>query len=107
MTWDDFCRMLRKQFWPEDYGRRGRDELATMRQSGHKSVADFVFRFHATCLKIPDLSEAEKMDQFVHVLAQDVRLQVELQGPRDFHEAAMFAERGQRGSYTYLWPRCT
>ena len=33
------------------------------------------------------------MDQFMHVLAQDVRLQVELRGPRDFHEVAMFAER--------------
>ena len=33
------------------------------------------------------------MDQFVRALAQDVRLQVELRGPQDFHEAAMFAER--------------
>ena len=44
-TWDDFCRMLREQFRPEDYGRRGRDELATMRQYTKESVADFVFRF--------------------------------------------------------------
>ena len=92
-TWDDFCRMLREQFRPEDYGRRGRDELATMRQYGKESVADFVFRFRATCLKIPDLSEAEKLDRFVRALAQDIRLQVELRGPQDFHEAAMFAER--------------
>ena len=84
--------MLCEQFQPEDYGRRGRDELATMQQYGKESVADFVFRFRATCLKIPDLSEAEKMDRFVHVLAQDIRLQVELRGPQDFHEAAMFAE---------------
>ena len=92
-TWDDFCRMLREQFRPEDYGRRGRDELATMRQYAKESVADFVSRFRATCLKITDLSEAEKLDRFVRALAQDIRLQVELRGPRDFHEAAMFAER--------------
>ena len=85
--------MLHEQFRPEDYGRRRRDELATMRQSGRESVADFVFRFRATYLKILDLSEAEKMDRFVRALAQDVRLQVELRGPRDFHEMAMFAER--------------
>ena len=92
-TWDEFCRLLREQFRPEDYGRRGRDELATMRQKGGESMADFVFRFRATCLKIPDLAEAEKMDRFVRALAQDVRLQVELRGPQNFHEAAMFAER--------------
>ena len=58
-----------------------------------ESVADFVFRFRATCLKIPDLSEVEKLDRFVRALAQDIRLQVELRGPHDFHEAAMFAKR--------------
>ena len=56
-------------------------------------MADFVSRFCATCLKIQDLSEAEKLDRFVRALIQDIRLQVELRGPQNFHEAAMFAER--------------
>ena len=90
-TWDDFCRELREQFRPEDYGRRGRDDLATMRQYARESVADFVFRFRATCLKVPDLSEAEKLDRFVRALVQEIRLQVELRGPVNFHEAAMFS----------------
>ena len=92
-TWDDFVRVIREQFRPEDYGRRGRDELATMRQYARESVADFVYRFRATCLRVPDLSEAEKLDRFVRALVQEVRLQVELRGPTNFHEAAMFAER--------------
>ena len=56
-------------------------------------MADFVSRFHATCLKIQDLSEAEKMDRFVRALVPDIRLQMELHGPQNFHKAAMFAER--------------
>ena len=92
-TWEDFCRAIRDQFRPEDYGRRGRDELATMRQYARESVADFVYRFRATCLRVSDLSEAEKLDRFVRALVQEVRLQVELRGPNNFHEAAMFAER--------------
>ena len=56
-------------------------------------MVDFVSRFRATCLKIQDLSEAEKLDRFVHALIQDIRLQVELRGPQNFHEATMFAER--------------
>ena len=92
-AWDDFCRVIREQFRPEDYGRRGRDELAMMKQYAKESVADFVYRFRATCLRVPDLSEAEKLDRFVRALVQEVRLQVELRGPRNFHEAAMFAER--------------
>ena len=64
-----------------------------MRQYACESIADFVYRFRATCLWVPDLSEAEKLDRFVRALVQDVYLQVELRGPNNFHEAAMFAER--------------
>ena len=63
-----------------------------MRQFGKESIADFVFRFRMTCLKIPDLSEAEKLDRFIRALSQDIRLQVELRGPQNFHKVAMFAE---------------
>ena len=56
-------------------------------------MADFVSRFHTICLKIQALLEAEKLDRFVRALIQDIRLQVELRGPQNFHEAAMFAER--------------
>ena len=55
-------------------------------------MADFVFRFCATCLKIQDLSEAEKMDCFVRVLVPKVRLQAELCSPLSFDEATMYAE---------------
>ena len=55
-------------------------------------MADFVFRFHTTCLKIQDLLEVEKLDHFMRTLVPEVRLQMELHGPQDFHEATMFAE---------------
>ena len=67
--------------------------MADLKQFNRESVADFVFCFRATCLKIADLSEAEKLDRFVRALVSDIRLQVELRGPRDFHEAAVFIER--------------
>ena len=92
-TWEDFCRVLHEQFRPEDYGRRGRDELAGLRQYGKETVVDFVSHFHATCLKIQDLWEAEKMDKFVRTLVPDTRLQMELHGPQNFHEATMFTKQ--------------
>ena len=85
--------MIHEQFRPEDYGRCARDKLATMKQYARESVANFVYRFRATCLRVLDLSEAEKLDRFVRTLVQDVRLQVESRGPNNFHEAAMFAQR--------------
>ena len=55
-------------------------------------MADFVFWFCATCFKIDDLFDAKKLDRFVRALVPKIRLQVELHGPLDFHEAALFAQ---------------
>ena len=92
-NWDDFCATLRDQFRAENLSRRGRDELANLYQYGKESVADFLYRFRATCLKIDNLSEAEKLDRFVRAPVSDVRMQVELRAPGTFHDAALYAER--------------
>ena len=67
--------------------------VARHRQFNKESIANFVFRFRAMCLKINDLSEAEKLDRSVRALVSKIRLQEELRGPRDFHEPVVFAER--------------
>ena len=92
-NWNDFCCAVHAQFRIENLSHRGRDELASMYQYGKESVADFLYRFRATCLKVDNLSEAEKLDRFVRALVPDVRMQVELRGPGSFHDAAMYAER--------------
>ena len=92
-TWDEFCGAIRDQFRPENWSRRGRDELANLYQYGKESVADFLHRFRSACLKIDNLSEEEKLDRFVRALVPDVRMQVELRGPTSYHDAAMYAER--------------
>ena len=92
-NWHEFAAALREQFRPENWSRRGRDELATMYQYAKESVADFLHRFRATCLKIEHLSEEEKLDRFVRALVNDVRLQVELRNPATFNDAALYAER--------------
>ena len=91
-TWDDFCRLLCNQLRPKNYSHHGRDDLVDIKQFNRESVADSVFHFHATCLKIADLLEAEKLDRFVCALVPDIRLQAELRGPRDFHEVAVSTE---------------
>ena len=84
---------MRAQFRVENSSRRVRDELASMYQYGKESVVDFLYRFRATCLKVDNLFEAEKLNRFVRALVPDVRMQVELRGPGVFHNAAMYVER--------------
>ena len=84
---------MRGQFCTENLTRWAWDQLANLRQRDKKSVADFLYKFREVCLKISDLSEAEKLDRFLRALAPNVRMQVELKLPTTFHEAAMHAER--------------
>ena len=63
-----------------------------LHQYSKEFVVDFVFRFLVTCLKIADLVAVEKLDPFVRVLVLEIRLQVELRGPLNFHEIAMVAQ---------------
>ena len=56
-NWNDFCCAMRNQFCIENLSRREWDELASMYQYGKESVADFLYRFSATCLKVDNLSE--------------------------------------------------
>ena len=93
VNWNAFCDAVREQFRPENWSRRGRDELANMYQYAKESVADFLHRFRSACLKIDNLSEDEKLDRFVRALVSDVRMQVELRAPASYHDAAMYAER--------------
>ena len=43
-------------------------------QYSKESIADFVFHFRATCLKIADFAEAEKLDRFVRAPVLEIRL---------------------------------
>ena len=55
-------------------------------------MADSLFKFQEVCLKIADLSGAEKLDRFLRALVPNVRLQFKLRGPTTFQEATMYAE---------------
>ena len=77
----------------DNFNHHRRDELVELHQYNKKSVADFVFCFCETCLKIDDLSNVEKLNCFVRALVPEIQLQVELCKPLDFHGAVMYAER--------------
>ena len=84
---------MHEQFRAENLNRHGRNDLAMICQYGRESVADFFCRFWEICLKINDLSEAEKLDCFLRALVPNVVVQVELKRPMNFQEAAMYVKR--------------
>ena len=92
-AWDAFKMKVRSQFRMDNLVRRARDDLYALRQKEKESVSDFLHKFRQICIRISDLSEAEKLDKFLRALTTNVRMQVELKEPETFEEAARFADR--------------
>ncbi len=91
--WDEFRRGLRGQFRMDNLTRRARDDLYALRQREKEPMSDFLHKFRQVCIRIDDLSEAEKLDKFLRALNTNVRMQVELKEPASFEEAARYADR--------------
>ena len=91
--WDEFKMNLRRQFRMDNLVRRARDDLYALRQREKEPVSDFLHKFRQVCIRINDLSEAEKLDKFLRALNTNVRMQVELKEPTTFEDAARFADR--------------
>ena len=91
--WDEFKRSLCRQFRIDNLIRRARDDLYALRQREKEPVLDFLHKFRQVCIRINDLSEAEKLDKFLRALNANVRMQVELKEPTTFEEAARYADR--------------
>jgi hypothetical protein len=89
--WAEFCRELTAQFQPINSVKRARDQLAALKQIG--SVQDYIARFRSITLKIPDLSEGDKIDKFVRGLKPHVQREVELRGLDTLDSIMSTAER--------------
>ena len=89
-TWKEFITALEKHFAPIQGEEAARQRLWAVRQV--RSVQEYIREFHDTILDIPNISEEEKMDRFVHNLKDSVRRGVMLRRPKNFVEACYEAE---------------
>ena len=74
-------------------GKVARDQLACTKQEESEPVRKYVQRMREIFLKIPSITEDEKLDRFVRNLRLVIREKVDMHNPRTFDEAASRAER--------------
>ena len=90
MSWENFCETICAHFAPIDSHEAARQKLWQTRQS--RSVSEYIRDFMEVILDIPEISESEKLDRFVHNLRDSVRRHVALKRPATFAEACREAE---------------
>ncbi|KAF2319943.1 hypothetical protein GH714_020793 [Hevea brasiliensis] len=62
VTWDDFKKALKAQFYPENVAYNARCKLAELQHAG--SIREYVRSFTALMLDIKDMSEADRLFNF-------------------------------------------
>jgi hypothetical protein len=98
-TWVAFKDAMVKQFQPLDPVIKARQQLRRTYQTG--PVASYVGQLRAIYLRIPDMSESEKLERFKEGLKHPMLVKVVEANAASFEEAARIAERADAVSYSY------
>lgn len=97
-TWASFCAALIQRFRPINDERVARDKLLSLRQTG--SVAQFATAFQTLLLKVPDISDAERLHRFIAGLKPTIKTQLLISNPKTLEEALEMAERIDHITYS-------
>ena len=90
-TFADFLTGLKAHFTPMDPIKIARDELAELKQT--KTVREYTAAFRKLNLRIPGLSEDERLDRYIRGLKPKTRRELEIREPETFEAATRLAEK--------------
>ncbi|KAF2318058.1 hypothetical protein GH714_041390 [Hevea brasiliensis] len=90
VTWDDFKKALKAQFYPENVAYNARCKLAELQHIG--SIREYVRSFTALMLDIKDMSEADRLFKFQKGLKPWARNELVRRGVKELSTALAVAE---------------
>ena len=91
VTWEQFDAGLRAAFSPVNSVKIARDAIRSLSQT--RSVQEYIDRFQALVLQIPDMSAAEQLDKFTAGLKPAIQEKVEIEGCDTLTRAMNIAQR--------------
>lgn len=90
-TWEKFKEELRKAFCPEDVEYAARTNLRELTQT--TSIREYVNKYSTLMLDIKDMSEADRVFNFIQGLKSYHKSKVRRQNPKSLSDAITIAER--------------
>jgi Retrotransposon gag protein len=91
VNWEQRKQAMTVYYKPHNEQVNARDRLKKLRQK--RSVAEYANDFNKLVLKLPEMTEDEKIYSFISGLQTEVKLQVELHRPNDLQIAKKIADR--------------
>jgi hypothetical protein len=98
-TWEEFKAALLRQYQPINPALAARQELKRCSQRG--SVADYVSRLRAIFLRIPSITDEEKLERFKDGLKREILFKLIEREPASFEDAVRYSEHYDVLTYTF------
>ena len=96
-NWDAMKKLLIKQFQVFNRETEVRDRYTSLRQQGN--VNDYITRFRALVVELPDESEANQIYQFLKGLKPEIQARTRTHKPKTLLEAMDIADEADRANH--------
>lgn len=94
ISWEEFKERVRRRFQPVAASRTARANLRSLKQ-GNKTVAEFCGLYYEQIQVINDMSEADKIENFMYGLQQGLYSEVDRRDPQTLQDAMTYAQRAE------------
>lgn len=92
-TFADFIVRLRSRFQPINSAQTARTKLDLLRQGAKQSTNDYISEFRTLLVRVPDMSEGDRVHRFLTGLRPAVATQLRVQGVATLDAAIVMAAR--------------
>lgn len=92
-TYADFATRLRSRFQPINSAQTARTKLDSLRQGPKQSTNDYISEFRTLLVRVPDMSEGDRVHRFITGLRPAVATQLRVQGVTTLDAAIAMAAR--------------
>lgn len=89
-TWNEFKKVFRKEFKPDNAEQLARTKLGQLKQTG--TIEAYIREFRTIMLELPNMDTKDAMHIFIQGLKYQARLQVHMRLPKTLNEAYAYAE---------------
>ena len=92
-TFVEFVARLRGRFQPIDSAQTARVQLDDLRQGPKQSVQDYISSFRALLVRVPDMSEGDRVHRFIRGLRAQIATQLRVNGVSTLDASIAMAAR--------------
>jgi hypothetical protein len=94
-SWDGFIHSVTERFQPIAASKTARAQLKALQQGPLMSVAEYTEKFNALVQLIPDMNQADQVQNYVDGLRRAISFEVDKMDPTQLYQAQTLAQKAE------------